>query len=234
MDSTSKSTDRYSGNYAARLVTYDEGGGSYHSSSIMQTFAPNSNTFVVTGYYKYISPVQDTGCVRLGMTGGYIHLPGLKVIHIIDHPLPPADSWTRFSFAIRSDSLALVDDVVIQFHTSYPDSIAKPGSILLLDSLGIKDTYTPPPPPTTVREASGVLNELVIFPNPANSTLYISVTGTEESCSVRIVSFSGKEVATATGSSRQVMVPVAHLARGLYLCEVYMSGRKQSRIFSKI
>jgi hypothetical protein len=234
MDSTSKTTDRYSGNYAARLVTYDAGGGSYHSSAIMQTFAPNSNTFAVTGYYKYIPQGKDTACVRLGMTGGYIHLPGLKVWSVEDHPLPPTDSWKRFSIPLKSDSLISVDDVTIQFHTSYPDSIATPGSTLLLDSLGIKDTYSPPPPPTTVSEASRNVNELRIFPNPANTTVYISVTGSDESCSVRIINFSGKEVATATGSSREAEVSVAHLPPGLYLCEVLIDGRKQSRIFSKI
>jgi hypothetical protein len=224
-DSVSKTTDKYSGNYAAKLTSFDIGQGNINYAALGASFFSMPETFVLTGYYKYIPMGTDTAGIEIAMQGTVNG--GLdSAIDILRYPLKAVSSYTPFSIALKSDTLEHISMLVMQFRSSMLD-YPPVGSALYLDGLAINNT-------ATGLSFAGVEGGGVsAYPNPASSILSIDLAK-EGPGVITITNLGGQVLRSVKGIAKDYDIPIKDLPAGLYLYEVRQNGGYTSKLFMKL
>jgi hypothetical protein len=166
LDSVKKTTDSYSGNYAARINTYTADWGPSGSELIASFGAITTNTLMLTGYYKYITPGLDSPAVTLEFVGDNLDSTDV-VIDVIHYHLPPVSSYTLFSIPFNSDSLLHIHSVNVRFNSSSNAIMPVLGSSFYVDALQLGSTMS-------INECQEFPTPVQLYPNPTGKTIYWS------------------------------------------------------------
>lgn len=215
-----RSTDKYSGSYALKLITsvdsfnnnFIEIGSVFANMGISVT-VPDT----IIGYYKYTTPGIDTATVTATFLNSSGFPAGVKSLYI----LPPVATYTRFALPIDPDDIPSGStSVTLSFESSammMPTTGAPldpvPGSTLLIDNLSV------------VQGSVGVgklklIHNYNVYPNPVKNVLNISLksNGSEE-VAITLVDAKGSVVYKAAhklSGGSNIAIPVSQLAPGMY------------------
>lgn len=218
-----QSTDKYTGTYAAKLVSKDDGSGFVDAGSIsLGNFSGPSTigipftrkTDTLFGYYKYSTPGTDEAVITiLGFDA-----TGMPVGTYVYHQLPTASTYTYFEVPISFPSAParLYVDIASSDYNANPVD----GSTLYVDDIHLKNS------PVGINNVKRSLT-FTVYPNPANEQLFIKLhENNNEATDVTIVDIAGKTVYQNTyAATSQLSVPVADLVPGVYQYRI-VSGNK--------
>jgi len=230
-----KTSDSYSGNYAAKISTVTAGftgqsfagilvnGGINNDpiSSIDDLIAagtPISSTpSELLGFYKYTPiDIEDSAYVRV-ILKKYNPLTNQRdTIAWADEKLPAASSYTEFSISINELNPGVnPDSIVIIFFSKHPD---KPfGGVLTIDDISLG--Y-----PTSTGENESSVMEIKILPNPTEGRFTV-VRLAKEPLMVTIYSILGDLVLEMElKESTNQEINLSAYPAGVYYIQVY-SGK---------
>ena len=188
----SKTTDKYTGSYALKLVSKDDGTGYIETGEVILG-DPNTipgipftkSVDTLTGYYKY----NTTGSTDVGMiivtTADANGIPfGNPAIGI----LPPLANYGYFQLPIDA-SAGTPGYLIVYISSSDVSSTGADGSTLYIDNLRLKNS------PNSVSGIERNMNAFTVFPNPAKDVLYIKPgQPTNNTATIHIYDMAGKIV----------------------------------------
>jgi len=204
MVSTSKSTDSYSGSYAAELMVLDFYGdtinsiltngnidiGSGFSGGVPYTSMPTD----FEGAYKWnpVDALDSTWVLILFKNGGSIVAGNIISLGISD-----ATTGSYQSFSVPTNIFSTPDSMLVAVWTQ-----ASPGASFLIDALQLTGNGV------GVTEQTPV--DLSVYPNPSRNTIYVKGAGVNPK--LEMYDIKGKLVLSKVGNQ----VDIAHLNEGLY------------------
>ncbi len=219
--SVSKTTDKYAGNYAAKVTTILSG-----SQLINVTFNGRQGNDgpegghpyalavdTLMGYYKYSPTVTDTAMVMMQFR---------KAGSVTDWRVQflfPTSTYTKFEIPIN---LTTTPDSVSIFLASstWNATTANLGSTLYIDDVQFKSQ----PLHVSVAEQGNIFRNL-IYPNPSSDFVNVEFTMvTPETVTLTICDFSGRQMLAKTLNTsvgeNSFKVDLDHLAKGVYSINV--------------
>ncbi len=208
-----RSTDAYKGSYAAQLNTlYDTINNYYVEIGTLTTGQVPVNTMpdVLTGYYKYSTPGNDTAMVRVM----YYDADGMALNFSVVMYLQPVASYTKFELELdpsshppMAESMAVLVTSSAEFGIWGPiDPV--PGSILMIDEIGFKNA--------THVDAPKLLPSVSVYPNPTSDVLHITCKHSPDNTLVLITDALGKTVYTGSMTNGHTTVPMRQFPAGNY------------------
>jgi hypothetical protein len=224
-----KTTDHYNGSYAIKLVTELVTGS---SSGLLYSSIANGQqtqalglyggqpftlmTDTLTGYYKYITPGNDSGMVDILLKNN-----GNDIDNILFN-LAPQANYTYFEVPIAASSIP--DTMLIAFFSScwsyLFSSLSAPGSTLYLDNLQLKSQM---PPPAGVKEINNSPKLINVYPNPAGDVLNFDLrNNTNGDINIAVYDMTGRMQMEKAypNPAPLISIPVNALAPGMYLYKV--------------
>ncbi len=211
-----RSTDKYSGTYAAQLNTTDDGSGP-NQAQLIGGMVYSGTIDTLSGWYKYATPgTADSGMVMIMYADG----SGMPV-HMEFNSLPPAANYTNFSFPLDDQGNG-ASFVALIFSSSSFFGMPEDGSTFLLDKLEVKQQNV------GIKNATAKLSGIKAYPNPATDVLHVSLTNPgKDEVTVSVFDLKGAVQyhttvkATAAGD---IAVPVSTLSKGMYFYSVKTSA----------
>lgn len=202
----SRSTDAFSGTYAAKLITLDQSFGP-EPAAIFQSFSvtPTQAVDTLIGWYKYIPKGNDSAGIELNLFG-----PGPGTT--INKNLGAAATYTQFKVPITGVNSGTMG-IFLAIQSSAWSGTPADSSTLYVDSIMIK--------PGTVGVNDIDAKTIVrVYPNPAQEVLKISVDASE--IDVTIYNVFGAKVYgnTVKVVGGEATLPVKQLAAGIYIYQV--------------
>ena len=227
-----RTTDKHSGVFAVKLVSkYDNLGNVMWASVTLGTNShftgmPFTNmTDTLIGYYKYLTTGSDAGSIYFEVLKD-----GWSIGNGSNYKFMPTAIYKYFEIPIAVNDTP--DHIYIEFFSS--DINGGPhvyGSTLFLDDLQLKNS------PTTFNNVISIGSKVVVYPNPAVSTLYIKQTGKNiKFPEVFIYNFMGDLIYSnrfEEQSGSTIRVNVGDFAVGLYQYRVSVGDEITTGIFIK-
>ena len=230
--SVSKTSDKYSGNYAAQIKSVNLFGdtmgflslGDFGDNGPQGGIPVFQNPKRISGYYKY-SPVGPDTALAAVFT--YVYDSGLGVSYPVDTiivKLLPTLAYTPFEVVLPYNSWPIIDTMNIMFasgNIANESGYIGLGSILKIDSLNI--FYNP----VSVEEKSSSEIKISIHPNPADNYVNI-VSNTQLSGAIRFKIYDsyGRVVANKViNPETSSAIDVSSLPAGFYLWEIQTSDK---------
>lgn len=229
-DAVKRSTDAYQGSYAAQLNTlYDTINNYYVEIGTLTTAQVPINTIpdVLTGYYKYSTPGNDTAMLQIR----YYDADGIALNFTHTHFLPPIASYTKFELEIDPSSHpAGAESMVVLISSSAEFGIwgpidPTPGSVLLVDEMGFKNA-------THIVEPKH-LPVVSVYPNPTSDLLHISCKHSPDNTLVLITDAFGKTVYAGKIINGKAAIPVRQFPAGNYFYRLMPGDMMLSGTFVK-
>jgi hypothetical protein len=216
-DSVSKTTDKYAGTYAAKMVTANTTPGNI---DISIPYTKLVDTLI--GYYKFSTPGSGKASVNISITDGFSQIWDTSYL------LNPAASFTLFQLPLKASSTP--SDLYVDI---YSDDINGPmpvnGNVLIVDNIQLKNS------PVSVKHVAAN-NRISIYPNPVRNELNIRLgNDVKQPVSVSVYNISGNLLFTNEYhvSGNSVSVPVNDLPAGIYQYEISIDGTKTRDKFIK-
>ncbi len=229
----SKSTDAYSGMYAARIEmvafvsncepdtfgfmgegTWDKIDGQDGG----QPFAMTSPQMALGGYYKYEAVGNDTAMVGLLFTHYNTATAERDTVHGIIVPLAPTSSYEKFEIRFEdSDFTTIPDSFHLVFQASDPEHFASQGvrgdgSTLWIDALEMYTTVG-------IADASEIISRL--YPNPATDEVRLKWDAQAgHSYEIRLLDIQGKSLIQSISNTGEIQLDIAKLPAGLYFVNI--------------
>lgn len=240
-----KTDDKYSGNYAAKLVSgvlvmnpYDifipgmMGTATLDNAGIRAVLGracPGWKPTKLTGYYKY-SPVNGDSCAAAILLSKWntttmkrdtIGMGGIIMKNEVE-------TYTRFevpvyyvfpSSNLTPDSITILTVSSAGFNLSnFTECRGQVGSTMYVDELALE--Y-----PAGIEQPLMAETGLNLFPNPAKETLTVNLTTSVENAFVEIFDVNGKLVCTMDLTGQKTLIPVYSLSNGMYYLKVKEGSR---------
>lgn len=219
--SVSKTTDKFAGDFAAKIKTIQIGGNilnvtfngqqSNNGPSGGQPFTLNADTLI--GYYKYTPQGIDTAIV-----GVQLKKDGTTLLWNFKH-LYSASTYTQFSLPFNT--LINPDTIIIYLGSStWNATSASIGSQLIIDEVQLKSQ-----PLSTMMIENKHLFSNVLYPNPAQGEIIVefSISSAEEAI-CRIFDISGKLISTipinAQVGNNKKSIDIRNLPNGMYTLSI--------------
>ncbi|MBN9483098.1 MAG: hypothetical protein BGO70_01250 [Bacteroidetes bacterium 43-93] len=214
----SKTTDKYSGNYAMKLKTVKDRELSMATSYFPYTPTPKKDTIsLLTGYYKTNSVGNFSGSVQLKLIQN-----GVEVWS--GHFLGNLNQSTYTNFEIAIDNSIAADTLVI-----IAESSLDAGNEMFIDDLQFKQM------PLNIKRIPSISHS--IYPNPVHETLNIKLDGTKyRSAQVKVYDICGKLMLQKDYNllgSGIIAVPVQDLPAGAYQYDLIVDGAIAENKFIK-
>lgn len=219
--SVSKTTDKYAGDYAAKITTFFIDNqlinltlnGQQENNGPQGGHPYTLTTDTLIGYYKYFPQSVDTAIVVMQFKKNGSSFNWMSKF------LFPTSTYTEFSFPF---SLPMAPDSVIIFLASstWNATQANSGSILYIDEVQFKSQ----PLNTSIVEQSNIFRNIV-YPNPTSG--YINAEfeiKTAESATISIFDISGKlilskSIVTYVGINSH-KIDLDHFTKGIYTMSI--------------
>ncbi len=219
-----KSTDKYSGNFAARLFTRDlgfvrvpgllfTGKLDVTSSSVSGGFPYTGRPQTLTGYYKYTPGNSDT-CAVFGFLTRTLPNGSRDTVAIFAWQGNAVTSYTAFSVPLVYLSNEKPDTGLIVISSSINPAAPAPGSVLWVDELAFEGGVSTSEPAT--------LLPVSVWPNPATERLQMSIPH-EGLLRVWLFDGQGRQIESHLISSGEAL-PVGHLPAGVYCVLIFEAG----------
>lgn len=187
----SKTTDKYTGSFALKLESKDDGTGYIETGEVILgdpnvmlgiPFTKTSDT--LTWYYKYNATGTDAGMVIVTLrdaNGMNIGNPAIAV-------LPIAANYTSFELPIVATG-GTPANMIVHISSSDVSSTGLDGSTLYIDNIRLKNS------PNSIGRIASDHNAFAVFPNPARDVLYIKPgKGTGNTATLHIYDMAGRIV----------------------------------------
>jgi hypothetical protein len=203
-----RTTDKYSGTYAAKLVSHDDGFGNINYADMQTNITLGSTIDTLTGWYKYSNNGDSASVVMIIFDNNGNFLDARSI------GLGPQASYTRFK--VPFDNMPTGADNILLILSSSSFMNEMDGSTLFVDSLSILKEFV------GVHEIAGG-GKISVYPNPATDVLNIQLSKAENKTSVVLYDVRGSvafknEYTVLNG--KNISVPVTQLTKGLYICEI--------------
>lgn len=210
-----RSTDKYSGTYAAQLTTVDDG-TSANAAQVYGGFAYSGNIDTLSGWYKYATPgTGDSGMVMIMYADG----TG-QPVHMEFNSLPPAANYTNFAFPLDDQGNG-ASIVALVFASSSFFGMPEDGSTFLLDKLEVKQQSM------SIKNTAAQLKGVKAYPNPATDVLNVSLTNPgKDEVAVSVFDLKGAvhyHTTVKVTAAGNIAVPVSALSKGMYFYSVKTS-----------
>ena len=235
-DNISRTTDKYKGNYAARLQTASNGNGSSYAATIFNgknVSGPHSNGLpdtmrndTLVFYYKYTSVGNDSAAVDVELNGPGGHWSSQQ-------NLPAQSAYTKVIIPINPGFKP--DSLYIAFTSSkWSPSGGKAGSTFIIDEVQL----TSAPLFTGIAEFKNPFASLRLYPNPAGKSTRIFPSGDlnknselmiYNSSAQLILSMKLKESSYPNG----IEIKLDGWKPGMYFYHLYSSGSTNEGNFIK-
>lgn len=217
----SRTTDAFSGTYAAKLITLNGSFGT-EPAGIFQSFSvtPTQAVDTLIGWYKYLPKGMDSASIELNLFG-----PGPGVT--ITKNLGAAASYAQFKVPITGVTSSTMG-IFLNIQSSAWSGTPTDSSTLYIDSISIK------PGTVGVNEIVGTAG-VSVYPNPAKDVLKMAVDNKVSEVEVTLYNTFGARVSanTVKVDGAEVTLPVKHLATGLYIYEVKVGDATYKGRFMK-
>lgn len=213
-----KTTDKYSGSYAAKLISGTPMGmATAEAGQVYTTLTMAAATDSLTGYYKYIPASSDQANVQMVLNDA-THSQMLS----LNATLPPAANYTYFSIPLSNTINAT--EVSPTFSSSKIPPVD--GSILFIDNIAIKHKTN------SVKEVAAT--SFKVYPNPANDVLHIAVKDADAKVNITITDTKGSIIQQQESTGKNLIdIPVSKLAAGLYFYELQQGSTITKNKFLK-
>lgn len=225
--SVSKTTDKYAGNYAAKITTIAQGNyiiNATHNGYQTNAGPGGGNPFTLMadtliGYYKYIPQGIDTAIVGVQLKKNGITLTWEFMM------LYSASSYTQFSIPFHT--MTAPDTIIIIIGASTwnatPSSV---GSMLYIDEVQLKSQ----PLSTSIRQYNNIFSNM-LYPNPAQGELNIDFTlNSPEETNIFIHDLSGKLISTtfikANAGVNNKTIDINNLSKGMYTLTIQTNSKQ--------
>lgn len=188
----SKTTDKYTGSYAMKLLSRDDGTGYIETGAVVlgdpnvipgMAFTKSVDT--LTGYYKYSTPSStDIGMIIVTLADAN----GMPIGNPAIGTLTPTANYSMFELPISAQG-GTPAYMIVYISSSDVSSPGADGSTLYIDNLRLKNT------PTSIDGLKNGQQAFTVFPNPARDILYIKpVKGTGNAATLHIYDMAGRIV----------------------------------------
>lgn len=225
----SKTTDKYTGSFALKLESKDDGTGYIETGEVIlgdpnaipgMSFTKSVDT--LTGYYKYSTPSStDIGMIIVTLADAN----GIPIGNPAIGTLTPTANYSMFELPI-SASGATPAYMIVYISSSDVSSTGADGSTLYIDNLRLKNT------PSNVGRLENDKEAFTVFPNPARDVLYIKPgKGTGNAATLHIYDMTGRltsKYELKSNLAGVAQVPVGGYTPGVYQYEI-QSGEAVSR-----
>jgi hypothetical protein len=218
-----RSTDAFSGTYAAKLMTTNGDFGP-EPASLFQSFMPSTTTVdTLVGWYKYIPKGNDSASVEIHLMSS-VPGPGVSVMK----SLGAAASYAQFKVPITGTT-SNTTAAFLTIQSSSWSGMPTDSSTLYIDSISIK--------PFVVSVKDVVAKHSVrAYPNPAKNELKF-IIDKKEASEVGVVVYNtfGSEVYvnTIAVNGGEATMPVKQLASGMYIYELKIGDAEYKGRFIK-
>ncbi|WP_276133357.1 T9SS type A sorting domain-containing protein [Polluticoccus soli] len=216
-----QTSDAFSGNYAAKLMSKNNG-VVIEAASIKQNFVPSKTIDTLIGWYKYTSKTPDSASVEVNMVG----IGGPSAI--ITKFLPAVAGYTQFKIPLVGANSSTVKATIL-IGSSRLSPLMGDSSTLYLDSLVIK------PQVVEVKEVANNTS-VHVYPNPVKDVLTIAMDDDlETKAAVAVYNSTGTKVylGMAIIQGGRAAIPVKQLATGMYIYEVKLDEAEYKGRFMK-
>lgn len=213
----SKTTDKYTGSTALKLVSKDDGTGYIDEASFilgMPSQSPGmpftNKVDTLTGYYKYSSSGSDNALLVVMLTTA----TGMPIGTPIFHQLPTAAGYTYFEVPFSAP--VTPDRFTVQIMSSDYTGTPVDGSTLIIDNLRFKN------PSVGVGKTSNNNTAITVYPNPAQDVLYISTGSSKASVKVNITDMAGRVISKNEYAHQNGIIPIllTQMVPGMYQYEI--------------
>ncbi len=222
-----KTTDKYAGNYAAKITTIAEGShvvyATYNGYETNQGPAGgNPYTLMadtLIGYYKYIPQGIDTAIVGVQLKKNGVTLTWEIMM------LYSATSYTQFSIPFHT--MTAPDTIIILIGSStWYATPSNVGSMLYIDEVQLKSQ----PLSTSIRQNQKIFSNM-LYPNPAQGELNIDFTlSSPEETNIFIHDLSGKLISTtfikANAGVNNKTIDINNLSKGMYTLTIQTNSKQ--------
>lgn len=212
-----RSTDKYSGTYAAQLTTTEDSEGEINYAQLFNGIQYSGTIDTLTGWYKYATNTSGSDSAIILVS--YVDGSGTPV-HTEFHAVGSTSAYTQFSIPLDDQGNG-AEYVAIGFLSSGFFGIPEVGSVLLVDKLEIKEQNV------GVKNTIAKLANVNAYPNPAKDVLNLSVkTNAKEDVSVTVFDIKGSVLyknTFNTNGNEVITVPVKELNKGVYFFNVKTS-----------
>ncbi len=215
-----KSTDRNSGNFAARLFTRDLGIArvpgllftgrlDVATQSVSGGFAYNQRPARLTGYYKY-TPGMGDSCTVLGLLTRTLPAGGRDTVATFFWQGGAVSAYSPFSVPLAYRSNAQPDTALIVISSSKDPTAPAVNSSMWVDALAFEGSVSASEPTS--------LLPVLLSPNPASELLRLHVAR-EGLLLAHVSDAMGRRVGSQLLYSGEAL-PTGHLPEGLYILVV--------------
>lgn len=233
-----KSTDAFTGTYAASIKTLNVDGdtigfltnGDFDENGPFGGMAVDANPKTLSGHYKYTPVGNDTAICAI-ISYRYDFTLGQSVaLDSFFVALPPTAGYTSFSATLNYNTFPYADTVSIVFASSNlsgDGSFVGIGSELLIDNLSL-EYY-----PLSVEDNESNINASV-YPNPATDEFYIEYASNQGTLQFELYDMIGNLVMSRNINSTYAdkeIINVNNLQKGIYL---YTLVNEAERMAGKI
>ncbi|MCS6929343.1 MAG: PCMD domain-containing protein [Saprospiraceae bacterium] len=212
-----KSTDKYSGNFAARLFTRDlpfgripgllfTGKLDLQSQTVSGGFAYDQRPERLTGYYKYV-PGSGDSCAVFGLLTRTLPSGARDTVALFFWLGGPTANYAPFSAPLTYRSNAKPDTALIVISSSKNPAAPAPNSTMWVDELSFQGSVG-------AQEPSYSLLPVELVPNPASETLRLRVEH-PGLLRVWVVESAGRFIDSQRIYSGEIL-RIGHLPRGTY------------------
>lgn len=234
--SLSKSTDKNSGTYAAKISTgtfvgntqtgvLSYGTVQYGTTEAENIYSPKLplagydgvNTHVLRFFSKYTpsAGIKDTAEIEMIFTKRVGNVT--QKVAIITQYISPSESFVANDLAFGNVNYAAADSVIVQFYSSRGSGTVNRGvgSMLLVDNVQFL---------TSAGLIDNSINlDVNVYPNPTQSLINI-VNSEKEDLTIEVRDLSGKELSsTLVKADSNLKFDLSNYPKGLYLLDIYSS-----------
>jgi hypothetical protein len=228
-----KTTDKYSGTYAAKLETkkipivntliggllatgfFDNNASPGQNLKLGMPYTSSPKYF--SGYYKYTSVSNDSADFFCALTKWNSSLNRRDTLGVASYrELNNVSSYTKFNFKINyTDSITAPDTIIMLFASSgaAQNFQGQVGSTLYIDEVSLGNA-------SGVYELLGNEVEINVFPNPTAEQLNISILQELNGLNYKIYNSSGKMLLRDT-MKKYTTIKTNGLKEGKYFLSVY-------------
>ncbi len=228
-----KSTDSYTGTYAARIentvTMWGDTMGLVTKGRLTEEgpaggFYVDENPSVISGYYKY-TPVSTDTAMAMAVTSYYDNVAAESVV--LDSflvMLPEQSTYTYFELPLsntaqQADTL----NIILAAGNMNEEATAYPGSVLFVDEMTV-DYYTGLPSGDDAEQPT-------VYPNPAGNTVFV-IPGGKGDLIFALYDLTGRKVLSKTFShnrQNKIRIDLSKLTPGTYLYSCSDSDQTSSQ-----
>ena len=222
-----RTTDKYSGNYAGKLITKtialisqtipgfaNLGNLDLTNQEVSGGIPCTGTPTKVKGYFKY-SPVSGDTMLIAALL--YKYNSSTQTSEQIGYGMLMSDiavnSYTNFEFDITYDQPGIVPDTMDIILLSSANETMHDGSTLFIDDISVDIT------PNNIQEKSDI--KFTVTPNPASDFLYINTKNiTSQNSNVVIYNVAGQIVYNNSFSTNQLKINLSDFQEGVYFVKI--------------